>query len=125
MIAARDMLFAKWHKNRTATARELFAKAINVSQRALRRAKDEYRWKLGTGPQGSKFFGASLVNKAKCQSNQQHGICSRGKNIQSASGSGFSVQSEFPEKFLLSFMLKFEKKSLLCSYIRMVLCWYT
>ncbi|MGL5225007.1 MAG: endonuclease/exonuclease/phosphatase family protein, partial [Aeromonas sp.] len=65
MMTNRDKLFSKWHKLRTDTARELFAKARNATQRALRAAKDQFMWKLGTGPQGSKFFWSYINERSK------------------------------------------------------------
>jgi Reverse transcriptase (RNA-dependent DNA polymerase) len=66
MIVTRDRLFSKWHKNRTDEAREQYCTdARNETQRALRHAKDEYMWKLGTGPQGSKFFWSHISARSK------------------------------------------------------------
>jgi hypothetical protein len=70
MIAARDKLFAKWHKNPSDdTARELYCTERNATQRALRHAKDEYMWKLGTGPQSSKFFWSYISARSKVPTN--------------------------------------------------------
>jgi hypothetical protein len=65
MIARRDKEFSIWHKIRTVDARESFKKARKEVQCALRSAKDAYMWKLGTGPQGSKFFWSYISARSK------------------------------------------------------------
>jgi hypothetical protein len=70
MMTKRDKLFYAWHKIRTASARELYTKARNEVQRALRNAKDEYiHVETGTGPQGSNFFWRFIAARSKVPMN--------------------------------------------------------
>jgi hypothetical protein len=65
LIARRDKLFTKWFKNKTTAARELFINARKEAQRAIRRAKDNWMWNLGKGPDGSKFFWKYINSRSK------------------------------------------------------------
>jgi hypothetical protein len=55
-------------------------KARKEAQHALRRAKDEFMWKLGTGPQGSKFFWSYIKERSKVPMNNT-AFTEEGKSI--------------------------------------------
>jgi hypothetical protein len=81
MMAARDKLFAKWHKNPSHdTARELYCTERNATQRALRHAKDgvhEETWHRTTGLQ----ILLELYKRAQQSANPQHDEKSLNKTI--------------------------------------------
>jgi Reverse transcriptase (RNA-dependent DNA polymerase) len=109
LIATRDKLFSKWHKNRTATARELYTKARNLAQRALRNAKDQYMWKLGTGPQGSKFFWSYISARSKVPINN---------TVFTDGGKIFSQPLDVASLFSQSFQKNFSKVTGIFPFIR-------
>jgi len=54
LISSRDKLFKKWVNVKTRPARESYIAARKAAQKEVRRAKDEYMWRLGGGSEGAK-----------------------------------------------------------------------
>jgi hypothetical protein len=98
LILKKDKLFTQWFKNKTAAARELYVKARREAQHALRRAKDEFMWKLGTGPQGSKFFWSYIKERSKVPMNNT-AFTDEGKSISQPQ----EVASLFSQSFQKNF----------------------
>ncbi|MGL5405336.1 MAG: endonuclease/exonuclease/phosphatase family protein, partial [Shewanella sp.] len=103
MLAKRDKLFSAWHKIRTTSARELYAKARNDVQRAIRRAKDEYMWKLGSGPQGSKFFWKHIHAHSKAPINNT-AFVDGGRTISQPQEVATLFSQSFQKNFSADFM---------------------
>ncbi|MGL5405337.1 MAG: RNA-directed DNA polymerase, partial [Propionibacteriaceae bacterium] len=58
-------LFAKWQKRRSQPARADYVSARKVTQKALRLARDNWMWRLGSGPGGNKFFWTFVKSRSK------------------------------------------------------------
>jgi Reverse transcriptase (RNA-dependent DNA polymerase)/Endonuclease-reverse transcriptase len=98
MIAKRNRLFSKWLKNQTPETRERYVEMRKKVIRALRNAKDEFMWKLGSGPNGSKFFWSHIKERSKVPISNS-AFVDGGKTISQPQ----EIASLFAEKFQSNF----------------------
>ncbi|CAB3388812.1 Hypothetical predicted protein, partial [Cloeon dipterum] len=77
LIRIRDNFFRQWLRNKNDFSRQTFLAARRAAQSALRKARDNWLWKLGSGREGSKDFWRYIHSKTKVPLNSVTFECDR------------------------------------------------